>query len=245
MHSVNTFPVPAVNTFLVPAVRADGAMYGGRPPSSARLAAPEDDFERQARQARNALDAFGFATIAVRAGDGRLLWQTPLARDLLARHCGAAAQYAPAPVAGWLRRHLDDALARIEPPPLAMERGAQRLTFRLHQQIGEDGEGGEWLIVMREETDAAPVDAIREAFGLTAREAEILCWVAKGKINRDIAAIVGASAATVKKHLERVYAKLGVETRTAAAAMVMRAASPAPPASRRIGIGDGSGLSVS
>jgi DNA-binding CsgD family transcriptional regulator len=48
-----------------------------------------------------------------------------------------------------------------------------------------------------------------------------LYWVAKGKINRDIADIVGASPATVKKHLERIHAKMGVETRTAAAAMAL------------------------
>jgi DNA-binding CsgD family transcriptional regulator len=45
--------------------------------------------------------------------------------------------------------------------------------------------------------------------------------VVKGKINRDIADILGASPATIKKHLERVFAKLGVETRTAAAGMAM------------------------
>ena len=43
----------------------------------------------------------------------------------------------------------------------------------------------------------------------------------KGKIDRDIANILGASPATVKKHLEHVYAKLGVGTRTAAAGMAM------------------------
>jgi DNA-binding CsgD family transcriptional regulator len=59
------------------------------------------------------------------------------------------------------------------------------------------------------------------AFALTAREAEVLYWVAKGKINRDIGDILGSSPATVKKHLERIYAKLGVETRTAAAAMAI------------------------
>jgi DNA-binding CsgD family transcriptional regulator len=56
---------------------------------------------------------------------------------------------------------------------------------------------------------------------LTPREREVLDWVAAGKTNRDIAAIVGASPRTVEKHLERIYEKLGVETRTAAA---MRAA---------------------
>ena len=52
--------------------------------------------------------------------------------------------------------------------------------------------------------------------GLTARECEVLGWVAAGKTDRDIAAIVGCSPRTVHKHLQRVYAKLGVETRTAA-----------------------------
>ena len=37
----------------------------------------------QSRQARNALDAFGYASVTARASDGRLLWTTPLARDLL------------------------------------------------------------------------------------------------------------------------------------------------------------------
>jgi DNA-binding CsgD family transcriptional regulator len=51
---------------------------------------------------------------------------------------------------------------------------------------------------------------------LTAREREVLEWVAAGKTNRDIAAILGAGPRTIEKHLERVYEKLGVETRTAA-----------------------------
>jgi DNA-binding CsgD family transcriptional regulator len=51
---------------------------------------------------------------------------------------------------------------------------------------------------------------------LTAREREVLEWVAAGKTNRDIGAILGASPRTIEKHLERVYEKLGVETRTAA-----------------------------
>jgi DNA-binding CsgD family transcriptional regulator len=55
---------------------------------------------------------------------------------------------------------------------------------------------------------------------LTPREREVLDWLSAGKTNRDIAAILGASARTVEKHLERIYEKLGVETRTAA---VMRA----------------------
>jgi DNA-binding CsgD family transcriptional regulator len=52
---------------------------------------------------------------------------------------------------------------------------------------------------------------------LTRREKEILDWVAYGKSNSEIAAILGITSATVGKHLEHIYPKLGVENRTAAA----------------------------
>lgn len=176
-------------------------------------------------QARHALDAFGYATITVRASDGRLLWQTPLARDLLRQHCGGDTQHAPDAVVHWLRRHLADAQALREPPRLSIDNGPRRLTFRLHQRVGDEDSDplgqGDWLIVMQESSDESAFSALSHAFGLTAREAEVLYWVVKGKINRDIADILGASPATVKKHLERIHAKMGVETRTAAAAMAI------------------------
>jgi len=52
---------------------------------------------------------------------------------------------------------------------------------------------------------------------LTTREAEVLRWVAAGKSDAQIGAILGISARTVQKHLQNVYDKLGVENRTAAA----------------------------
>ena len=65
----------------------------------------------------------------------------------------------------------------------------------------------------------APFDPVA-ASPLTPREAAVLRWVAAGKTDRDVAAILGISPRTVHKHLQRIYEKLGVETRTAA---VMRA----------------------
>jgi DNA-binding NarL/FixJ family response regulator len=61
---------------------------------------------------------------------------------------------------------------------------------------------------------------LRENFKLTSREAEVLSWLSKGKTNRDIAQILGLSPRTIDKHLEQIYAKLGVENRTAAALAV-------------------------
>ena len=57
---------------------------------------------------------------------------------------------------------------------------------------------------------------------LTEREREVLRWLSSGKTDRDIAQILAISPRTVHKHLQRIYEKLGVETRTAA---VMRALS--------------------
>jgi len=68
--------------------------------------------------------------------------------------------------------------------------------------------------------DAPPLRALSLRAPLTPREREVLQWVAAGKTDRDIAAIVGLGVRTVHKHLQHIYAKLGVETRTAA---VMRA----------------------
>ena len=51
---------------------------------------------------------------------------------------------------------------------------------------------------------------------LTDREHEILGWVARGKTNKEIARILGITPNTVRTHLEHVYEKLGVHTRTGA-----------------------------
>ncbi len=219
---------------LVAALQAGGVDYVTKPlDPRAVLARMQVHLQgaRQARQTRQALDAFGYASIAVRASSGRLLWQTPLARELLQLYYGTMAPTTPAPVLQWLRRCLDGMAGAeaagsppAEPPRLTAELGARRLSFRLHHCIGgEDGPGpgGDWLIVMREVSDAAVIRSLGVSFNLTAREAEVLYWVVKGKINRDIGDILGASPATVKKHLERIHAKLGVETRTAAASMAL------------------------
>jgi len=178
---------------------------------------------RQAGQARNALDAFGYASITVRLPEGRLIWQTALARDLLQRYCDTRAPETPPAILEWLRRHAPDARQKgIEPPALSVVQGASSLSLRLHRQTGQDDDGDEWMIVMREISDTAVIEAMSLSLKLTAREAEVLYWVVKGKTNKDIGEILGSSPATAKKHLERVYVKLGVETRTAAAGVAIK-----------------------
>jgi DNA-binding CsgD family transcriptional regulator len=60
-----------------------------------------------------------------------------------------------------------------------------------------------------------------QSLGLTPREAEILFWVSQGKTNPEICTILEMKLFTVKKHLENIYAKLGVENRTAACAVAL------------------------
>jgi len=52
--------------------------------------------------------------------------------------------------------------------------------------------------------------------GLTPRAAETLLWLAQGKTNPEIATILGISESTIKKHVQEIFEKLGVETRGAA-----------------------------
>ena len=217
--------------YLVAALEAGGVDYVTKPIKPKEVLARMQVHltgARERRQTRNALDAFGYATITVRASDGALMWQTPLARELLERYCGTQAPLTPKPVLAWLRECLVSLAQQTqpgaEPPRFAIELGARRLTFRLHQQIGDDEgqpEDGDWLIVMREVSDTAVIEATSLCFKLTAKEAEVLYWVVKGKTNKDIGDILGSSPMTVKKHLERIFVKMGVETRTAAAGMAM------------------------
>jgi DNA-binding response OmpR family regulator/DNA-binding CsgD family transcriptional regulator len=168
---------------------------------------------RQASQARNALDAFGHATLVVDTNTGRVVWQTPLARELMQLHFGAS--LLPNEAMAWVRDAVQRLSGGVVPPTLTLERGPRRLILALHEQTGDD----EWLVVMRERSDETVIQALAAAFKLTAREAEVLYWVTKGKTNRDIGDIFGTSHTTVKKHLEHVFEKLGVETRNAAASM--------------------------
>lgn len=215
---------------VVAAFAAGGADYVTKPirPAEvlARIAAHVQN-ARQMKQARSALDAFGQATVAVRAADGRLVWQTPLARQLIRDWFGGvggagderplADEQTPPRLLDWIRAAELARRERREVSPLVMAAGARRLLASFHDQTGEE----EWLVVLREENDASAIEALIAAFRLTTREAEVLYWVTRGKTNRDIGDILGASPRTVHKHLEHVFEKLGVETRTAAASMAL------------------------
>ena len=185
----------------------------------ARIAAHMQN-ARQMRQARTALDAYGQATVVVRETDGRMIWQTPGARKLLQEYFDIDSEQVQQLMQPWMEKAQQAGAEGRDPPAFAV-RESRRLLASLHS-LEEQGHDGEWLVVLWEESHASVIAALVTAFHLTVREAEVLYWVIYGKTNRDIGDILQSSHRTVNKHLEHVFEKLGVETRTAAAAVAMK-----------------------
>jgi DNA-binding CsgD family transcriptional regulator len=79
----------------------------------------------------------------------------------------------------------------------------------------------EHLLLLNEKRSDSSWNSLADC-GLTPRESEVLAWVAKGKTNGEVAAILQLSSRTVQKHLEHIYQKLGVETRTTATVRALR-----------------------
>lgn len=169
---------------------------------------------RAAQSARAALDTAGRTLFAV-AEDGSVLWSTPQAGRLLAGlgDDASGARELPARARDWLRGCLSGA---AQPLTLTDRDGAAyALSF-----IGRTPD--EILLRLSRDALAAGVERLRARLPVTGREAEVLLWLSRGKSSRDIGEILGLSHRTVTKHLESIYAKLGVENRTAASIIAAR-----------------------
>jgi DNA-binding CsgD family transcriptional regulator len=162
--------------------------------------------EAAARQRRLAtallLEGEGAGLVVLRSSD-KLEFATPVAERLLARYFDSASHGdLPDLVRTWLH-HNSQPLNKnggLPPPataPLCVERGDRRLTIR---------RAGHTLLLDE------------EIATLTPREREIVDRLAEGCSNDEIAERLTIAPTTVRKHLENIYAKLGVNTRTAAIA---------------------------
>lgn len=171
---------------------------------------------RMAQSARIALDVAGRTLLAVnRRGD--VLWSTPQAASLLKRVLGVFDTES----ASWrtdVRPRLSDVVEQRASDRVIVAVGGASIQASL---IGEAG-SGEFLLHLSDGAAANDHTLLKQKLELTAREAEVLLWTAQGKSNRDIAEILDCSPRTVNKHLEQIYSKLGVENRTAAAAIAVR-----------------------
>src|SRR3954466_5441773 len=175
---------------------------------------------RMTQSARAALDVSGRYLLAV-SRQGRILWATPQAQKLLSATLTANAddEFAlPDPVPQWLEQvqkgNAGTKAASMPPFP-----GNETLRLQYMGKLGPN----EFLLRLAKDSGAETPAEFSSELGLTTREGEVLQWLSKGKTNRDIAQILGLSPRTVDKHLEQIYSKLGVENRTAAAAIAVKA----------------------
>jgi DNA-binding response OmpR family regulator len=170
---------------------------------------------RLTQSARAALDVSGRYLLAVDER-GNIVWATPQAQRMLSENLppGTGEEFAlPEPMLQWLAQ-LQKGKTRSKSQTASLPENEQ-LQFQYMGKLGAN----EFLLRLAKDSSAdTPVEFSSE-LGLTSREGEVLSWLSKGKTNRDIAQILGLSPRTVDKHLEQIYAKLGVENRTAAAAI--------------------------
>lgn len=167
---------------------------------------------RLTRSARAALDVSGRFLLAVDRS-GKVLWCTPQAASLITA-AGETTPVLPTAIRDWVRLGPLGSSQRQAAPSAA---SGQVLEFSYVGETGPDE-----LLLRLVAAASGPEGLLRQRLGLTPREAEVLFWVAQGKPNKDIADILSLSPRTVNKHLEQVFAKLGVENRSAAAAMAAR-----------------------
>ncbi len=83
------------------------------------------------------------------------------------------------------------------------------------------GSDDDFALLLEEETEASQGKQLIH-LGLSARQAEVLHWVARGKTNAEIATILGVGIRTIDKHVEHIFDRLGVENRMAASAIAWR-----------------------
>ncbi len=164
---------------------------------------------RREQSARLALDTAGRYLLAA-DGRGTILWTTPQAQRLMADIVGTS-----------LPEAARAAIARgaVSETILLGEVGTRRLSLSMIGRTGDD----ELLFRLMSDDVGGEEAILKRRFAVTSREAEVLLWVARGKSNRDIGEILGLSPRTVNKHLETVFAKLGVENRASAAILALKA----------------------
>jgi DNA-binding response OmpR family regulator len=175
---------------------------------------------RLAQSAYVAMDEARRFLIAVN-NDGAILWKTlqagKLIKPFMDGDAGSEFQF-PEYIKQWLNHQIQKTATSPAQLVLSDTNECQVLI----SYIGQSG-ADEYLLRVIENDFASIQARLSKVFGLTLREADVLTWIANGKANRDIGEILELSPRTINKHLERISRKLGVENRTAAAAMALKA----------------------
>ena len=145
-------------------------------------------------------------------------FMTQRAKQLLSKYFSLCVSYSlPKSLQHWLK-HQIKILVTSESSftgpslPLHIEQAGKRLSVRLISNFTKN----QCLVLLEEEKLESFSIASLELIGLTKREAEVLFWVTKDKSNSAISKLLCCSKGTVRKHLEHIHHKLGVQSRTAA-----------------------------
>jgi DNA-binding CsgD family transcriptional regulator len=159
------------------------------------------------------------------APDGKIRLATTWAMQILTTYFGLHSlrkNRLPEPLWTWIKqqevassRKDEVALQRSQ---LVLARDGKRLVIRLVSDLDQN------LLLLEEHPTTMQLQSL-VPFGLSPRETQVLDWVAQGKTNKEIGVILELSPRTVQKHLEHIYRKIYVESRTAAAAKAHEIAS--------------------
>ena len=171
---------------------------------------------RLAHGTRAALDATGRFLLSTDQ-HGELQWCTPRAAQLLSELFSGSDSHGLPPAVAERLRQLRQQGADAQDSAF-VEVDGRRLEF---SYIGTTSPS-EFLFRLADVSPGREERTLQDALSLTAREADVLVWISRGKANREISEILGISHRTVNKHLETVFEKLGVENRAAAAARAVR-----------------------
>src|SRR5262249_13393362 len=159
------------------------------------------------------------------APDGKIRLATTWATQQLTTYFGLQSlrkNRLPEPLWTWIKQQEVAPSRKDEVLPsrsqLVLAREGKRLVIRLVSDLDQN------LLLLEEHPTTMQLQSLAP-FGLSSREAQVLDWVAQGKTNKEIGVILELSPRTVQKHLEHIYRKIYVESRTAAAAKAYEIAS--------------------
>ncbi|XGB43365.1 MAG: helix-turn-helix transcriptional regulator [Nodosilinea sp. LVE1205-7] len=149
--------------------------------------------------------------------DGQIRFMTPQAEQLLNRYFDCQeSNTLPICLHHWLKQQIlqrsSNGDALCSSIPLHIEQSEQQLLIYWILDTRKE----EISLLLEERELLAFSTTALESLGLTQREAEVLFWVARDKSNTEIAKVLDCCEGTVRKHLENLYKKLGVQTRMGA-----------------------------
>ena len=141
--------------------------------------------------------------------EGRIQFATARATHWLKDFSFSPSDRLPQALAGWL----DEVNSSSRPSRFILDWAGKQLCFQVVYREPKS------VCLLLEQLAKSAASGNPGAL-LTARQIEVLAWVARGKTNAEIAKILSLKTGTIGKYLERIFPKLGVENRTAAASFV-------------------------